>query len=415
VFCQIFSIFLMTFIRGRIKMNNHFFPLKSLLLISALLIGFYIYAENSVPSGRSKIPGISNISTQGLQYLGQEQIASSQWIKSVIFNSTGSRLYTLNLENMAIDEFDRQSRIPLRKFSFLPKPATGWDYKNNIPIESFEEKPVEACFSHHDKLLWVSLHNAGGIVGIRLDSSALSTKNASYLTKGIVISDATKEHMDTLYAPFIKTGKTPKVIVKTSSSNFLMVSNWHSGTLSILSANDSLAPYATKLRDIKVGAFPRGIYINPLSGRAYISIMGGSSIRVLDRDKWKLQKTIPVIQNPRHITADSTGKLFVSFNSLSHIACIDPVSGRTLFEAKTGANPRTIILSKSQKYLFVTCYGSDNVQVFKVNKNSFDLLYSINCSGKPIGIDLYEDSEVIEAWVCTYKEGTLKILTFRKS
>ena len=42
----------------------------------------------------------------------------------------------------------------------------GWDYNQSRPIASFQEKPVEACFSHGDKILWVSLHNADGIVPI---------------------------------------------------------------------------------------------------------------------------------------------------------------------------------------------------------------------------------------------------------
>lgn len=386
--------------------------LKSFLFLTILLTWFCSGIPDSLSSWRSEKKQPSAPAT--LQYTGRELIQSSRWIKSIIFNSSGSRLYTLNLENMSIDEFDRSSRMLLRKFSFLQSPAPGWNYKENRPMESFEEKPVEACFSHHDKLLWVSLHNAGGIVGLKLDSFDRFQKNVPYSTKGITIANSMEHSRDTFFVPFIKTGKTPKVIVKTNDSNYLLVSNWHSGTLSILSVNDSLAPYARKVRDIKVGALPRGIYINPNTGLSYINIMGGHSIRVIDRNKLRVHKTIPVVQNPRHITADSSGKLFVSFNTLSEIACIDPVSGRTLFKANTGANPRTIILSKDQKYLFVACYGSDKVQVFKINRSSFKLLYSINCSGKPVGIDLFENNKVIEAWVCTYKEDNLKVLKFRK-
>jgi hypothetical protein len=121
------------------------------------------------------------------------------------------------------------------------------------------------------------------------------------------------------------------------------------------------------------------------------------------------------MHNPRHIAADRSGRLFVSFNSLAQIACIDPLSGRTLFKTGTGLQPRTICLSKDQRYLFVSCYGSDKLQVFKINKNSFSLLYSLDCPGKPVGLDLYEDSAKLEAWVCTYDQDNMKVYTFRKN
>lgn len=41
-------------------------------------------------------------------------------------------------------------------------------------------------------------------------------------------------------------------------------------------------------------------------------------------------------------------------------------------------------------------------------------MYSINCPGKPVGIDLYEDDSKIEAWVCNYVGGNLKVFTFEK-
>jgi DNA-binding beta-propeller fold protein YncE len=146
-----------------------------------------------------------------------------------------------------------------------------------------------------------------------------------------------------------------------------------------------------------------------------VGLMGGNSLKVIGSKNWKIQKSIPVVQNPRHITADTTGRLFVSFNTLSQIACIDPVTGQTLFKASTAANPRTIVLSKDQKYLFVTCYGADRVQVFRINRNSFSLEYSLVCKGKPIGIDLYEDEGRLEAWVATYEVDRLKIFTFKKN
>ena len=55
------------------------------------------------------------------------------------------------------------------------------------------------------------------------------------------------------------------------------------------------------------------------------------------------------------------------------------------------------------------------VDVFKINKKGFKKLYSIECKGKPVGVDIFEDKDKLEAWVCTYTNGAINILTFKKS
>lgn len=74
-------------------------------------------------------------------------------IASLILCKTGQKLYAMNLEGMSIYEFQQSSRQIQREFIFKPTEGMGWDYDTNKPMPSFEEKPVEACLSHDDKLL----------------------------------------------------------------------------------------------------------------------------------------------------------------------------------------------------------------------------------------------------------------------
>lgn len=105
----------------------------------------------------------------GLIYEKKEILSAAPGTKSVLFNGKGSRLYAMNLEGMSIYEFDQATRKVMHEFKFAPTRGTGWDYTKEKAIPSYEEKPVEACLSHDDKWLWVSLHNAEGIVPIRVD------------------------------------------------------------------------------------------------------------------------------------------------------------------------------------------------------------------------------------------------------
>lgn len=347
----------------------------------------------------------------------QSQILRSSFgVKSVLFNSDGTNLYALNLEAMSIYEFSQARKKIVREIIFSPTKARGIDYLLRKPLSSFAEKPVEACLSHHDKILWVSLHNAGGVVPIFLDSLLLR-RPPDFLTRNKLayVTDFETQTKDTIELPLIRTGKTPKVIAATADNNYLLVSNWSSRTVSVLKINDTLPPYGKKIATIATPATPRGITIIDKDQKSYVGIMGNNTIAVINNKKWKIEKTFVVPLNPRHLIADTAGHLFVSFNALSKIACIDAKTGKVLFTARTHPQPRTIALSKNQRFLFVTCYAGNSVDVFKINRQSFSKIYSLKCTGKPVGIAIYEDDNKLEAWVCNYMAGNLKVFTFRKS
>jgi DNA-binding beta-propeller fold protein YncE len=322
----------------------------------------------------------------------------------------------MNLEGMSVYEFDRSSRKIAREFKFHPTKGIGWDYVNSKPIPSYQEKPVEACLTNDDQLLWVSLHNAGGIVPIWVDdlskNKAVAGKNEP--VKPVTVIYPGTQQKESFFVPLIKTGKTPKVLARTIDDRFLLVSNWHSRTVSILSLNKDSLPYGKVSYTIPVTDIPRGIAVDEKNQRSYVAIMGGSTIAVINNRTWQTDTILNVWSSPRHLVLDSSGHLFVSYNSLAAIACLDGASGKTLFTAPTHAQPRTIVLSGNQKYIFVTCYSGDAVDVYKINSNSFTKIGSLPCKGHPVGVDIYEDDNKLEAWVCSYSTGSISVFTFRK-
>jgi DNA-binding beta-propeller fold protein YncE len=350
-----------------------------------------------------------------LEYNKVELLQAAPGTKSVLFNTIGSKLYAMNLEGMSVYEFDQASRKVIREFKFKPTKGTGWDYVKDKPIPSLQEKPVEACFSHNDKILWVSLHNAEGIVPIRIDSIYANKKMYGDLpVKKVTVVYPGTTNKDSFDVPLIRTGKTPKIISKTADSKYLLVSNWHSYTVSILELNKDQYPFGKVISTVPVSSIPRGIVVDDKNKRSYVAIMGGASIAVINNDTWKKDTVINVASNPRHIVLDTSGHLFVSYNKLAKVACIDAATGNTLFTASTHRQPRTIILSKNYKFLFVTCYSGDTVDVFKINDSDFTKIASLPCKGHPVGVDVFENDEVLEAWVCSYSNGSISVFSFTK-
>ena len=351
-----------------------------------------------------------------IRYEKKELLQSAGGTKSVIFNSSGNRLYAMNLEGMSVYEFDRASRKISREFKFTPTRGMGWDYNKSRPIASFQEKPVEACFSHGDEILWISLHNAEGVVPIFVNDISKNTAkiSAEQKTKPVTVLYPGSAKADSFRVPLITTGKTPKVIARTADSKFLLVSNWHSRTTSVLELDAAQYPFGKVIADVPVSAIPRGLAVDDKNGKSYIAIMGGSSLNVVDNKTWQSESIMNVWSSPRHIVMDTSGHLFVSYNSLGTIACIDAATGKQLFSAKSHAQPRTIVLSKNYKFLFVTCYSSDYVDVYKINEDNFEKVASLPCGGHPVGVDVFENNDVLEAWVCSYASGSISVFTFRK-
>lgn len=346
----------------------------------------------------------------------KEVLKAAPGTKSVLFNSAGTRLYAMNLEGMSVYEFEQSSRKLTREFKFKPTRGTGWDYAASRPIASFQEKPVEACFSHDDKLLWISLHNAEGIVPIRLDELK---KNTVQPGKGQSVKPVTVHYpgtskKDSFYVPLITTGKTPKVIARTADSKHLLVSNWHSYNVSVLELNESAPPFGKVISTVPVSAIPRGIAVDDEQQKSFVAIMGGSTIAVLNNKTWKTDTILQVKHSPRHIVMDTSGHLFVSYNSIGKIACLDARTGTPLFSTSTHAQPRTIALSKNHRFIFVTCYSSDMVDVYKINADNFEKVASLPCEGHPVGVDIVETGNKLEAWVCSYKNGAIVVYSFGK-
>jgi DNA-binding beta-propeller fold protein YncE len=368
----------------------------------------------------SSVPGYKPYSS--LEFSKVELLKAAPGTKSVLFNTTGSMLYAMNLEGMSVYEFDQPTKKVVREFKFKPTKGTGWDYVKDKPIPSYEEKPVEACLTHDDKILWISLHNAEGIVPVWIDSinanlpatRLYTNEPGKQAVKKVTVIYPNSTQKDSFYVPLIKTGKTPKIISKTADSKYLLVSNWHSYNVSVLEMNKELYPFGKVISTVPVSSIPRGIVVDDKANRSFVAIMGGATISVINNTVWMKETDINVESNPRHIVMDTSGHLFVSYNKLAKIACIEAETGKSLFTAPTHAQPRTIILSKNHKFLFVTCYSSDFVEVFKINDNSFEKVASLPCKGHPVGVDVFEDNDKLEAWVCSYSNGSISVFSFNK-
>ena len=166
-----------------------------------------------------------------INLLESKKLKAGIGAKSVLFGHKDEYLYSMNLEEMSISEFNRAEKKISRTLRFHPTKAKGYDYKEKKWYTSFAEKPVEACFTHNGKYLWISLHNAGGVALWNMEKDTIAN-GKNYLQATLLNHENNKRKNISLR--FFETGKTPKFIAVTPDERYLFVSNWHDNNISVI-------------------------------------------------------------------------------------------------------------------------------------------------------------------------------------
>lgn len=341
----------------------------------------------------------------GLEFFGMDTLPSGAGVKAVVISPDKENVYSANLEGMSVVEYDRLQREITRKLSFIPTPGQGYNYSTEEYFDSYEEKPVELAFTHSGRYLWISLHNAGGIVvwdlvggdtyieGVPMKRAILR----SYLPSGI-----SKSEVKLL---FIETGKTPKVMASSPDGKYLFVSNWHSDTVSVLDVSSEYPEMWEVVREISA-RIPRGLLITPDSKTLYIAEMGAEHIMEIDLESFKKVRSMRVGLNPRHMLLHN-GKLFISINLSDQIASLDLASGE-LIKSPTCIRPRTISMDTQAGVIYSVCYREDRLQAFTMD--TLELIGQWDSPPHPVGLDLFTNGQgTMEAWVANYTTGVITV------
>lgn len=348
----------------------------------------------------------SGHATLSLQTKDQHNITSALGTKSIWLSPDKTKLYGINLEAGSVYEYDRKQKVVLRVLQFSMTPGQGYNYKTKQFINSYQEKPVEACFTHNGRYIWISLHNAKGIVVWDLINGSTFVDGRDH--KIATVTDKKTGKKQSVELLWIKTGTTPKIVTSTHDGRRLFVANWHSNNVSVIDIASDNPNGWKKTADIKTGGIPRGLAVSSDDQLLYVADMSSSLIKVVSLQSNKVTKIIKTKVNPRHIILDGC-YMYVSINIGGELIKVDLNSDKIVLSEKTNSLPRTLALSPDKKILFVVCYHGNTILAY--DSSTFKLLGSWKGIGNPVGIDLYQQGSTIEAWIAQYSSGIVKIIT----
>jgi YVTN family beta-propeller protein len=194
-------------------------------------------------------------------------------------------------------------------------------------------------------------------------------------------------------------GSVPKVVSVTPDNKYVLVSNWCSYTVSVISVEKQKV-----IKTLKIGRYPRGIAISSDSRYAYVAEMGGNSIHRIDLADFT-KSLIPIGSNPRAIQLSPDDKtLYATLNISGKVIAWNLEQNKAIKSVKTGLSARSLALNGDGTALFVVNFRSGTMT--KLRTADLSIIQNVKVCKEPIGVTYDNESE--QAWVACY-EGSIKV------
>jgi YVTN family beta-propeller protein len=188
----------------------------------------------------------------------------------------------------------------------------------------------------------------------------------------------------------IEVGSAAKNIASSDALKLVVVSNWTSGNIHIISSKTNKV-----IKAIELGKFPSGIAIDESRKKIYVALMGEKRIASIDLRNYQISYIENVGSALNQLCIDEKNNvLFVSLNAEGKIAKIN-LKNYDIKYLKCGREPQNMALSSDAKFLFVVNNG-DNTLV-KIKTDSLLLKQRVRTSKKPNGVCI--DEKKGEVWV----------------
>jgi YVTN family beta-propeller protein len=261
---------------------------------------------------------------------------------------------------------------------------------------NYKGAPVEGTFSPDGKYLYVSNYAMYG-KGFNKEGTDTCSPADKYDNSFVYRINRSDYKIDSVYP----VGSVPKVVEVTPDNKYVLVANWCSYTVSIISVEKNKV-----VKTVKIGRYPRGIAINNDSSKAYVAEMGGNRIHVINLQDFTTS-FIPIGSNPRAIvlSPDNT-TMYVTMNLSGRVASWNLVTNAPGKSVRTGEAARSLAISADGSALFVVNYKSDTMS--RVRTSDMKVTQNIKVCNEPIGITY--DVPTGNTWVACYK-GQIKIFS----
>jgi len=156
---------------------------------------------------------------------------------------------------------------------------------------------------------------------------------------------------------------------------------------------------------ISVSVEPRGIAIDSLAQRAYVTTEG--ELAIIDLEESKLVTTVSLGADPQGVAVNpSTGHAYVALSGEGSLSVVDGLEGRVLAVITGLKRPRGVAVNPTTDRVYVTDTGADRLIV--IDGTSNETLVSLPVGSYPDAVAV--DPEANRIYVANAGDGSLWIL-----
>ena len=311
--------------------------------------------------------------------------------KSVRSSGTGLVSAHNMMYNHSVTIYDAQT---FELVATIPDSVQLSAYGYSKSTATFKGAPVEGAYSPDGKYLYVTNYAMYG-PGYEHEGHDTCSPNSKFDSSFLYRINLSNYQIDNIYP----VGTVPKVVEVSPNNKYILVTNWCSYDLKVISVESQKV-----VKTIKIGAYPRGISVSNDSNFAYIAEMGGNRIHVLNLTSFT-QAYIPIGLNPRAVLlSPDNSMLYATLNLSGKVAAWNLKTKKMAGVITTGKAARSLAISSDGSALFVVNFDSGTVS--KVRARDMKILQSIKVCKEPIGVTY--DSPTSRTWVACY-DGSIKV------
>jgi len=262
-----------------------------------------------------------------------------------------------------------------------------------LPGGTIEGAPVEGAFSPDKKYFYISNYSmfGPGQGPEGEDTCTPSSARAAGDTPDYVYRiNTTTLSIDQV----VQVGLVPKYVAVSPDDKYVLITNWCSWTLSII----SVATHRV-VATLPMPGTPRGIAIDPNSRFAYVAIMGGDVLVRVSLATLREVGQIYVGSNPRTVVLSPNGQFaYLTLNIPGDVTKVNLATGHIVAVQHIGVLARSLVISSDGTALYAVSYGSSTVT--ELAASNLAVLQTVHVPDDPIGITY--DPLTGDVWVSSY-------------
>ena len=187
-----------------------------------------------------------------------------------------------------------------------------------------------------------------------------------------------------------------------ASERFFLSEYEPNSSTQYLVAYDALG--TKKLGSVQIGGDPRGVAIDPRTGRIYVANSWTNDVSVIDGKTLQTIATVPVGLQPMDVAINQEGEVFVANSASDNVAVLDGTNARLQRVIALNPRPLGMAVHPGTGRLYVACAGTNSVAVLEADRFITEVPVGLH----PIEVTLSPDGDMLYA--LNYVGGSLSLV-----